>query len=175
MALQPVRRTAEAYRYLRGGLLPRLFTLTLAGGHSLLRCYTLSNVKPLTWTVLCVARTFLPPPKRAATERTCRCKDTNKPREKSKLACIFSEAEYLRRSQCTNKRGQKQTCLRFCRAGVSSAKPIYEKSSAETNVGLIMPRRSIFGEANALKVGRRNKRRLDYAETECLRQSQRYE
>ena len=27
-ALQPVRRTAEAYRYLRGGLLPRLFTLT---------------------------------------------------------------------------------------------------------------------------------------------------
>ena len=26
-------------------------------------------------------------------------KDTNKPREKSKLACIFSEAKYLRRSQ----------------------------------------------------------------------------
>ena len=37
MALQPVRRTAEEYRYLRGGLLPRLFTLTLAGGYSLLR------------------------------------------------------------------------------------------------------------------------------------------
>ena len=29
-ALQPVRRTAGAYRYLRGGLLPRLFTLTPA-------------------------------------------------------------------------------------------------------------------------------------------------
>ena len=34
MALQPVRRTAEVYHYLRGGLLPRLFTLTrlLNGG-----------------------------------------------------------------------------------------------------------------------------------------------
>ena len=30
LALQPVRRTAGAYHYLRGGLLPRLFTLTPA-------------------------------------------------------------------------------------------------------------------------------------------------
>ena len=41
------------------------------------------------------------------------CKDTNKPREKSKFTCIFSEAEYLRRSQNTNKRGQKQVYLHF--------------------------------------------------------------
>ena len=34
-----------------------------------------------------------------------RRKDTNKPREKSKLACIFSEAEYLRRSQTYGKNG----------------------------------------------------------------------
>ena len=37
MALQPVRRTAGAYRYLRGGLLPRLFTLTPAVSAMLLR------------------------------------------------------------------------------------------------------------------------------------------
>ena len=35
------------------------------------------------------------------------CKDTNKPREKSKFTCIFSEAEYLRRSQNTNKPRKK--------------------------------------------------------------------
>ena len=77
MVLQPVRRTAEAYCYLRGGLLPRLFTLTAAlkgtskdfspplpryGGYSLLHYYTLSDVEPLTRAVLCVARTFLPLP-----------------------------------------------------------------------------------------------------------------
>ena len=62
MALQPVRRTAGEHCCLRGGLLPRLFTLTgrRTGGYSLLRYYTLTDVKPLTWTVLCVARTFLP-------------------------------------------------------------------------------------------------------------------
>ena len=45
----------------RGGLLPRLFTLTRAGtgGHSLLRFYNLTAIKSLAWTVLCVARTFL--------------------------------------------------------------------------------------------------------------------
>ena len=43
---------SEAYRYLRGGLLPRLFTLTTApgepgmrGGYSLLRSYTLTDIK----------------------------------------------------------------------------------------------------------------------------------
>ena len=47
-------------------------------------------------------------------------KDTNKPREKSKLACIFSEAEYLRRSQSTNKPREKSkfACI-FFRAKVS--------------------------------------------------------
>ncbi len=59
---------------LRGGLLPRLFTLALAGGHSLLRCYTLTNIKPLTCVALSVARTFLPRPKPAAMERICRTK-----------------------------------------------------------------------------------------------------
>ena len=41
----------------------------------------------------------------------------------------------------------------------------YEKSSAEASVSLIMPRRSIFGEAKVRKVECRSKRQLDYAET----------
>ncbi|MBO5902349.1 MAG: hypothetical protein J6Q36_08035, partial [Alistipes sp.] len=53
------RRTAEEYCYPRGGLLPRLLTLTLAGGYFLLRYYTLTSIKPLTCVVLSVARTFL--------------------------------------------------------------------------------------------------------------------
>ena len=60
MVLQPTRRTAEEYCYPRGGLLPHLLTLTLAGGYFLLRYYTLANIKPLTCAVLYVARTFLP-------------------------------------------------------------------------------------------------------------------
>ena len=59
MVLQPTRRTAEEYCYPRGGLLPRLLTLTLAGGYFLLRYYTLSDIKPLTCVVLYIARTFL--------------------------------------------------------------------------------------------------------------------
>ena len=59
MTLQPTRRTAEEHRCPRGGLLPRLFTLTLTGGYSLLRYYTLTDIKPLTCVVLYVARTFL--------------------------------------------------------------------------------------------------------------------
>ncbi len=43
-----------------------------AGGHSLLRYYTLTDVESLARAALCVARTFLPPPKRAAIERICR-------------------------------------------------------------------------------------------------------
>ena len=60
MVLQPTRRTAEEYCYPRGGLLPHLLTLTLAGGYFLLRYYTLTDIKPLTCAVLYVARTFLP-------------------------------------------------------------------------------------------------------------------
>ena len=45
-----------------------------------------------------------------------RRKDTNKPREKSKLACIFSEAEYLRRSQSTNKPTAMSNLFEHCRA-----------------------------------------------------------
>ena len=78
MVLQPTRRTAEVYCYPRGGLLPRLLTLTLAGGYFLLRYYTLTDIKPLTCVVLCVARTFLPHPKVAAIERICRGKDSKK-------------------------------------------------------------------------------------------------
>ena len=66
------------YRYPCGGLLPRLLTLTLAGGYFLLRYYTLTDIKPLTCVVLCVARTFLPHPKVAAIERKCRGKDNTK-------------------------------------------------------------------------------------------------
>ena len=73
MVLQPTRRTAEEYRYPRGGLLPRLFTLTShkGGGRSLLRYYTLTDIKSLACVALCVARTFLPRPKTAAIERVC--------------------------------------------------------------------------------------------------------
>ncbi len=75
MVLQPARRTAEEHCCPRGGLLPRLFTLTLAlkgmskdfslplprqGGYSLLRYYTLTDIESLARAVLCVARTFLP-------------------------------------------------------------------------------------------------------------------
>ena len=78
MVLQPTRRTAEEYCYPRGGLLPRLLTLTLAGGYFLLRYYTLTDIKPLTCVVLCVARTFLPHLTVAAIERVCRDKGTKK-------------------------------------------------------------------------------------------------
>ena len=78
MVLQPTRRTAEEYCYPRGGLLPRLLTLTLAGGHSLLHYYTLTSIKPLTCVVLYVARTFLPHLAVAAIERVCRDKDMKK-------------------------------------------------------------------------------------------------
>ena len=75
MVLQPTRRTAEEYCYPRGGLLPRLLTLTLTGGYFLLRYYTLTGIKPLTCVVLYVARTFLPH-NVAAIERVCGCKDS---------------------------------------------------------------------------------------------------
>ena len=64
MVLQPVRRTAKVCRHTRGGLLPRLFTLTEiasnSGGYFLLHYYSLTEIFPLGRTVLCVARTFLP-------------------------------------------------------------------------------------------------------------------
>ena len=78
MVLQPTRRTAEEYCYPRGGLLPRLLTLTLAGGYFLLRYYTLTDIKPLTCVVLCVARTFLPHLAVAAIERKCVAKIVKK-------------------------------------------------------------------------------------------------
>ena len=74
MVLQPTRCTAEVYCYPRGGLLPRLLTLTLAGGYFLLRYYTLTSIKPLTCVALSVARTFLPHPKVAAIEHMCGAK-----------------------------------------------------------------------------------------------------
>ena len=67
----------------RGVLLPSRWALTppshpypLRGGYFLLRYYILTNIKPLTCAVLCVARTFLPHPKVAAIERVCGCKDS---------------------------------------------------------------------------------------------------
>ena len=98
MVLQPTRRTAEEYCYPRGGLLPRLLTLTLAGGYFLLRYYTLTDIKPLTCAVLCVARTFLPHPKVAAIERICGCKDTKFSRNaitQPKIAALFLSPEAL--------------------------------------------------------------------------------
>ena len=68
---------SRVYCYPRGGLLPRLLTLTLTGGHSLLRYYALTNIKPLTCAVLYVARTFLPHLAVAAMERVCAAKIQN--------------------------------------------------------------------------------------------------
>lgn len=60
MIFPPIMRTATAYHYLPGGLLPRLFTLTPSRGAVIL-CY--ANVPhgtfPLGSMALCVARTFL--------------------------------------------------------------------------------------------------------------------
>ena len=47
--------------------------------------------------------------------KPCEGKDTNKPREKSKLACFFSEAEYLRRGQRYGKTGKGRTGCGFFR------------------------------------------------------------
>ncbi len=73
MVLQPTRRTAEEYRYPRGGLLPRLFTLTsLRGGHSLLRYYTPygHQVVSFAWRSVLLGL-FLPAFAAAAIERVC--------------------------------------------------------------------------------------------------------
>ena len=61
------------------------------GGYFLLHCYTLTNIKPLTCAVLCVARTFLPHPKVAAIERICGCKDSQKisyPTSQEEKMCV---------------------------------------------------------------------------------------
>ncbi len=60
MILQPMGRTATPYCYVCGELLPRLFTLTLAGGYFLLRYLNIAAHRPLTGIVPCAARTFLP-------------------------------------------------------------------------------------------------------------------
>ena len=56
------------------GSYPAFSPLPLTGGHSLLRYYTLTSIKPLTCVVLYVARTFLPHLKVAAIERICAAK-----------------------------------------------------------------------------------------------------
>ena len=60
------------------------------GGYSLLHYYALAGIKPLTWTVLYVARTFLPLHAQAAIERTCRCKGTKL--FQISQPCAFGEA-----------------------------------------------------------------------------------
>ena len=76
MVLQPTRRTAEAYCYPRGGLLPRLLTLTLAGGYFLLRYSAFADSFLLGSGMLCAARTFLPCQKqrRQTVRLFCGCK-----------------------------------------------------------------------------------------------------
>ena len=73
MVLQPTRCTAEEYCYPRGGLLPRLLTLTLAGGYFLLRYSALTNSFLLGSGVLCAARTFLLCLAATATDRLTVC------------------------------------------------------------------------------------------------------
>ena len=87
-------------------------------------------------------------------------------RDKSKRSFRFgyAETEYLRRSQSTKSRAQRQIktqfSIRLCRDGVSKAKPKYEKPSAETNENAVFdsavpvpkyPRRSQSAESRAQK------------------------
>ena len=88
---------SRVYCYPRGGLLPRLLTLTLAGGYFLLRYYTLTDIKPLTCVVLCVARTFLPHLTVAAIERKCVAKITQK--TKIQQSCPKQQKNDPRRSR----------------------------------------------------------------------------
>ncbi len=73
---------------LRGGLLPRLFTLTRrrsfrrcdtlrSGGYFLLRYHTLTGIKSLACAALCVARTFLPRPMAGSDRAGLPCKIKN--------------------------------------------------------------------------------------------------
>ena len=92
-------------------------------------------------------------------------------------ACLFLPRRSIYgASQSTKSRAQKQTHVCFCRDGVSTAqakvrkverrskrmfdsaeteylrrKPKYEKSSAEANACLILPRRSIYGASQSTK------------------------
>ena len=95
MVLQPTGRTAGRHHCLRGGLLPRLFTLTgrkfriagtppcgtgpcpdaFTGGYFLLRSHDLTAIKSLACVVLCVARTFLPRPTAGSDRADLRGKD----------------------------------------------------------------------------------------------------
>ena len=67
MALQPIRRAAYRVATASGGLLPRLFTITLPslcereGCHSLSRYSAVTDSSQLKSMALCVARTFLLP------------------------------------------------------------------------------------------------------------------
>jgi len=94
--LQPTGRTAGGHRSLRGGLLPRLFTLTRPVcahtlGRAVVFCYAPipSRVSSrLACVVLCVARTFLSRLASAATERACGAK-VMKNRVQSSLPAFF--------------------------------------------------------------------------------------
>ena len=56
----PTFSPLPASRFAESRSQPRSGVVTFAGGSFLLRCYTLTDVKPLTWTAPCAARTFLP-------------------------------------------------------------------------------------------------------------------
>ena len=59
MVFQPIGRTADICCHNHGELLPRLFTLTINGGYSLLRYLDFTANFSLRSMVLYVARTFL--------------------------------------------------------------------------------------------------------------------
>ena len=61
----------ECLQTSRWALTPPFHPYLLRGGHSLLRYYTLTDIKSLACVALCVARTFLPRLAAAAIERVC--------------------------------------------------------------------------------------------------------
>ena len=88
--------------YSRRTLLPPRWALTppfhpylLRGGHSLLRYYTLTDIKSLACVALCVARTFLPRLAAAAIERVC---------------TVQIYAFFLIPPRCGRKPGRAQAC-----------------------------------------------------------------
>lgn len=110
MVFQPIRCTASGVATGTGELLPHLFTLSLTrgqGGHFLLHYYTLTDIFLLGSMVLCVVRTFLPPPtggKRWIS--LLRCKDTKSVRN-HKIATFGGDNKWSKVTKVKMRKGRK--------------------------------------------------------------------